>query len=176
MVGSAGAVKRCQKADKEFPRLTPHGLRHVAVSHWLAAGIRPEVAMRMAGHETLDMTMRLYGAIPAERPATQQICSMPRSVRRRARDCPLTVVTVRNQSPMSAIDPCVTHKIGSTRAHTLIRGQRRPFADSEPPRRSRIHAAAASNSLTAKPTPGALKPLACNRAVMDSNADSAATS
>lgn len=60
----AGAVKRCQKADKEFPRLTPHGLRHVAVSHWLAAGIRPEVAMRMAGHETLDMTMRLYGAIP----------------------------------------------------------------------------------------------------------------
>lgn len=60
----AAAVKRCQKSDPEFPHLTPHGLRHVGISHWLAAGIRPEVAMRMAGHETLDMTLRLYNAIP----------------------------------------------------------------------------------------------------------------
>lgn len=60
----AAAVKRCQKADPQFPRLTPHGLRHVGISHWLAAGVRPEVAMRMAGHETLDMTLRLYNAIP----------------------------------------------------------------------------------------------------------------
>lgn len=60
----AAAVKRCQKADKNFPHLTPHGLRHVGISHWLAAGVRPEVAMRMAGHHTLDMTLRLYAAIP----------------------------------------------------------------------------------------------------------------
>jgi integrase len=34
----AGAVERCQKADKTFPRITAHALRHTAASLAVSAG------------------------------------------------------------------------------------------------------------------------------------------
>ncbi len=34
----AGAVERCQKADKTFPRVTAHALRHTAASLAIASG------------------------------------------------------------------------------------------------------------------------------------------
>jgi integrase len=38
----AGAVERCQKADKTFPRVTAHALRHTAASLAVASGANPK--------------------------------------------------------------------------------------------------------------------------------------
>jgi len=38
----AGAVERCQEADKTFPRVTAHALRHTAVSLAIASGANPK--------------------------------------------------------------------------------------------------------------------------------------
>lgn len=35
---TSGAVERCQKADKAFPRVTAHALRHTAASLAIASG------------------------------------------------------------------------------------------------------------------------------------------
>ena len=46
----AGAVQRCQKADKTFPRVTAHALGHTAASLAIASGANPKVVQRMLGH------------------------------------------------------------------------------------------------------------------------------
>jgi integrase len=38
----SGAVSRCQKADKTFPRVTAHDVRHTAASLAISAGGQPE--------------------------------------------------------------------------------------------------------------------------------------
>jgi integrase len=43
----AGAVERCQKADKTFPRITAHALRHTAASLAVSAGANVKVIQRM---------------------------------------------------------------------------------------------------------------------------------
>ena len=43
----AGAVRRCQRADPTFPRVTAHGLRHTAASLAISAGANPKVVQRM---------------------------------------------------------------------------------------------------------------------------------
>jgi integrase len=56
----AGAVERCQKADKTFPRVTAHALRHTAASLAIASGANPKVVQRMLGHASAAMTLDVY--------------------------------------------------------------------------------------------------------------------
>lgn len=56
----AGAVRRCQKADKAFPRVTAHSLRHTAASLAISAGANPKVVQRMLGHASAAMTLDVY--------------------------------------------------------------------------------------------------------------------
>ena len=56
----AGAVERCQEADKTFPRVTAHALRHTAVSLAIASGANPKVVQRMLGHASAAMTLDVY--------------------------------------------------------------------------------------------------------------------
>ena len=52
----AGAVERCQKADKAFPRVTAHDLPHTAASLAIASGANPKVVQGMLGHASTAMT------------------------------------------------------------------------------------------------------------------------
>ena len=56
----AGAVRRCQKADPTFPRVTAHALRHTAASLAISAGANPKVVQRMLGHASAAMTLDVY--------------------------------------------------------------------------------------------------------------------
>jgi len=56
----AGAVERCQKADKTFPRITAHALRHTAASLAVSAGANVKVVQRMLGHTSAAMTLDVY--------------------------------------------------------------------------------------------------------------------
>jgi integrase len=56
----AGAVERCQKADKAFPRVTAHDLPHTAASLAIASGANPKVVQRMLGHASAAMTLDVY--------------------------------------------------------------------------------------------------------------------
>ena len=56
----SGAVGRCQKKDKSFPRVTAHGLRHTAASLAISAGANPKVVQRMLGHASAAMTLDVY--------------------------------------------------------------------------------------------------------------------
>jgi integrase len=56
----SGAVGRCQKADKSFPRVTAHDLRHTAASLAISAGANPKVVQRMLGHASAAMTLDVY--------------------------------------------------------------------------------------------------------------------
>jgi integrase len=56
----AGAVARCQKADKTFPRITAHALRHTAASLAISSGANVKVVQRMLGHASAAMTLDVY--------------------------------------------------------------------------------------------------------------------
>lgn len=56
----AGAVERCQKVDKAFPRVTAHALRHTAASLAISAGANVKVVQRMLGHASAAMTLDVY--------------------------------------------------------------------------------------------------------------------
>jgi integrase len=56
----AGAVARCQKADKRFPRITAHALRHTAASLAISSGANVKVVQRMLGHASAAMTLDVY--------------------------------------------------------------------------------------------------------------------
>ncbi|SOX53708.1 site-specific integrase [Mycobacterium ahvazicum] len=56
----AGAVARCQKVDKTFPRITAHALRHTAASLAVSAGANVKGVQRMLGHASAAMTLDVY--------------------------------------------------------------------------------------------------------------------
>jgi integrase len=56
----SGAVARCQQADKTFPRVTAHALRHTAASLAISAGANVKVVQRMLGHSSAAMTLDVY--------------------------------------------------------------------------------------------------------------------
>ncbi|WP_167140106.1 tyrosine-type recombinase/integrase [Diaminobutyricimonas sp. TR449] len=56
----ANAVKRCRAADSDFPRVTPHDLRHTAASLAIAAGAHVKAVQRMLGHASAAMTLDTY--------------------------------------------------------------------------------------------------------------------
>lgn len=59
----SGAVDRCMAADASFPRVTPHGLRHVAAGLMVSAGANPVVVARQLGHSDPSVTLRVYTAL-----------------------------------------------------------------------------------------------------------------
>jgi len=46
----AAAVRRCRKADPDFPQISPHDLRHTAASLAISTGANVEAVQRMLGH------------------------------------------------------------------------------------------------------------------------------
>lgn len=56
----AAAVKRVQASDPEFPRVTPHDLRHSAASLAISAGANVKAVQRMLGHASAAMTLDTY--------------------------------------------------------------------------------------------------------------------
>ena len=59
----ASAVERCMKADSTFPRVTPHGLRHVAAGLMIQAGANPKLVQRQLGHSSAAMTLDIYAGL-----------------------------------------------------------------------------------------------------------------
>ena len=55
------AVKRCQAADPEFPRVTVHELRRTAASLMIASGANVKTVQSQLGHKTATMTLDQYG-------------------------------------------------------------------------------------------------------------------
>ncbi|KJQ54159.1 tyrosine-type recombinase/integrase [Microbacterium sp. SA39] len=56
----AFGVKRVRDADEEFPRVTPHDLRHTAASLAISAGANVKAVQRMLGHASASMTLDTY--------------------------------------------------------------------------------------------------------------------
>jgi len=54
------AVARLQEREPDFPRITPHGLRHTTASLIVAAGGSVKVLQRMLGHSSGAMTLDVY--------------------------------------------------------------------------------------------------------------------
>lgn len=55
-----GALDRCMNTDPDFPRVTPHGLRHVAAGLMVSAGANVKVVQRQLGHASAAMTLDTY--------------------------------------------------------------------------------------------------------------------
>jgi integrase len=54
------AVAQCQAADGSFPTITPHDLRHTAVSLAVSVGANVKAVQRMVGHAKASMTLDTY--------------------------------------------------------------------------------------------------------------------
>lgn len=57
------AVRACQAADAGFPDITPHSLRHTAVSLLISAGASVKVVQRQVGHAGAKMTLDVYATL-----------------------------------------------------------------------------------------------------------------
>ncbi|SIF34669.1 tyrosine-type recombinase/integrase [Mycobacteroides abscessus] len=57
----SSAVARRQEADPTFPDLTPHKLRHTAVSLAIRTGASIKAVQAIAGHKDANMTLNRYG-------------------------------------------------------------------------------------------------------------------
>jgi integrase len=56
-------VRRCQKTDPTFPRVTAHDLRHTAASLAISAGANVKVVQQMLGHARASMTLDTYAGL-----------------------------------------------------------------------------------------------------------------
>lgn len=56
----AGAIERIQADDPTFPRVTAHGLRHVAAGLMVRSGASVKVVQRQLGHKSAAMTLDQY--------------------------------------------------------------------------------------------------------------------
>lgn len=56
----AAAVRRAQRIDPDFPRISPHDLRHTAASLAISAGANVKAIQRMLGHASAAMTLDTY--------------------------------------------------------------------------------------------------------------------
>ena len=54
------AVETCQAADKSFPAIAPHDLRHTAAGLATSAGANVRAVQRMLGHAKASMTLDVY--------------------------------------------------------------------------------------------------------------------
>lgn len=55
-----GALKRTMERDRDFPRVTIHGLRHVAAGLLVSQGANVKVVQRQLGHASAVMTLDTY--------------------------------------------------------------------------------------------------------------------
>jgi len=55
-----GAVERCQECCGDFPRVTPHDLRHTAASLAISAGANVKGVQLMLGHKSAALTLDTY--------------------------------------------------------------------------------------------------------------------
>lgn len=53
-------IAKVRAADKTFPRITPHDLRHTAASLAVSAGAHVKAVQRMLGHASAAMTLDVY--------------------------------------------------------------------------------------------------------------------
>lgn len=51
------------RAHEGFPRVTPHGLRHVAAGLMVSAGANVLAVSRQLGHADPSMTLKTYAAL-----------------------------------------------------------------------------------------------------------------
>jgi integrase len=72
-VQQATKARREQEANEtgeastpDFPRITPHGLRHTCASLAISAGANVKVVQHMLGHATAAMTLDLYGHLMSD--------------------------------------------------------------------------------------------------------------
>ncbi|MGW9167905.1 site-specific integrase [Agromyces sp. NPDC055658] len=54
------ALKAVMAEDEDFPRITPHDLRHTAASLAVSAGANVKAVQRMLGHKSAAMTLDVY--------------------------------------------------------------------------------------------------------------------
>lgn len=54
------ALARIRAEDPDFPRITPHDLRHTAASLAIAAGANVKAVQRMLGHASASITLDVY--------------------------------------------------------------------------------------------------------------------
>ncbi len=57
------AVKKCQSADDSFPRVTVHGLRHVAAGLLVQAGANVKLVSAQLGHASTSETLNRYAGL-----------------------------------------------------------------------------------------------------------------
>lgn len=57
------AVKKCQKEDPTFPRITAHGLRHVAAGLLVQAGANVKLVSAQLGHASTSETLNRYAGL-----------------------------------------------------------------------------------------------------------------
>ena len=57
------ALDRCMEKYPDFPRVTPHGLRHVAAGLMISAGANVKVVQRQLGHSSAAMTLDVYAEL-----------------------------------------------------------------------------------------------------------------
>lgn len=57
------ALGRCMEKYPDFPRVTPHGLRHVAAGLMISAGANVKVVQRQLGHASAAMTLDTYAEL-----------------------------------------------------------------------------------------------------------------
>ncbi|ERS46190.1 tyrosine-type recombinase/integrase [Corynebacterium kefirresidentii] len=57
------ALDRCMDKYPDFPRVTPHGLRHVAAGLMVSAGANVKVIQRELGHSSAAMTLDIYAEL-----------------------------------------------------------------------------------------------------------------
>lgn len=57
------AMQRCMAEDDSFPRVTPHGLRHVAAGLMVSAGANVKAVQRQLGHASAAMTLDTYAEL-----------------------------------------------------------------------------------------------------------------
>lgn len=56
----APAVRRLVATVPDFPRVTPHDLRHTAASLAISGGANPKAVQTMLGHQSAVLTMDTY--------------------------------------------------------------------------------------------------------------------
>lgn len=57
------AVKKCQAADDSFPRVTAHGLRHVAAGLLVQSGANVKLVSSQLGHASASETLNRYAGL-----------------------------------------------------------------------------------------------------------------
>ena len=57
------ALERCMDEYPDFPRVTPHGLRHVAAGLMVSSGANVKVVQRQLGHASAAMTLDTYAEL-----------------------------------------------------------------------------------------------------------------